>query len=99
MQWRLLTSESQLNEIISLSESTPCFIYKHSKRCSLSFIVKNQIESDWQEMHAMPAYFLDLVQYRQLSNLIAGKFNVLHESPQILLIKDGRCIYHARTNS
>ncbi len=40
----------------------------------------------------LPLYFLDLIKYRDISNQIAQDFQVHHQSPQLLLIKDGECI-------
>jgi bacillithiol system protein YtxJ len=40
-------------------------------------------------------YLLDLIAYRSVSNLIADKLSVVHQSPQALLLKDGKCIYNA----
>ena len=68
-------------------------IFKHSTRCSISMMAKRRFELDWDTLPAdMPLYFLDLIKYRDLSNKIAQDFQVYHESPQLLLIKDGECI-------
>lgn len=93
--WRILTDLGQLNEIIELSNQQPVLIFKHSTRCSISrFALKNFVnEYDFSE-EELQAYFLDLLEYRSISNEIANRFEVMHQSPQILLIKDGKCIYH-----
>lgn len=92
--WRILTDLGQLNEIIELSNQQPVLIFKHSTRCSISrFALKNfENEYDFSE-EELQAYFLDLLEYRSISNEIANRFEVKHQSPQILLIKDGKCIY------
>jgi bacillithiol system protein YtxJ len=92
--WRILTDLGQLNEIIELSNQQPVLIFKHSTRCSISrFALKNfENEYDFSE-EELQAYFLDLIEYRNISNEIANRFEVMHQSPQILLIKDGKCIY------
>ena len=68
-------------------------IFKHSTRCSISMMAKRRFEMDMDKLPAdMPLYFLDLIKYRDLSALVAQDFHVHHESPQMLLIKDGDCI-------
>ncbi len=95
--WRILTDLGQLQEIDTLSFEKPVLIFKHSTRCSISrFALKNfEKEYDFSETTLIP-YFLDLLEHRAISNEIANHFNVMHQSPQILIIKDGKCIY---TNS
>jgi len=92
--WRLLTDLGQLNEAIELSHQQPVLIFKHSTRCSISrFALKNfENEYDFSGEKLQP-YFLDLLEYRNISNEIATRFNVMHQSPQILLIKEGKCVY------
>lgn len=92
MQWIALTSEEQLQEILERSATVPQVIYKHSTRCSISSMAKNRLERK-----ATPAgidfYYLDIFAYRPLSNKIAHDLDVHHESPQVLLIKNGQCVY------
>ena len=89
----MLREESDIEEIIKRSESKPQVIFKHSTRCSISMIVKKRFELDWDKLpENLPLYFLDLIKYRELSNKIASDFQVYHESPQLLLIKDGECV-------
>ncbi len=91
MNWTQLQSTDQLNEI----KKSPGYsiIFKHSTRCSISMMAKRRFELDWDSLpEELPLYFLDLIQYREISNQIAQQFNVYHESPQLLLIKDGECI-------
>jgi len=91
MNWTQLQSTDQLNEIKSLPGYS--IIFKHSTRCSISMMAKRRFELDWDSLpEEIPLYFLDLIQYREISNQIAQLFDVYHESPQLLLIKDGECI-------
>ena len=92
MNWIPLTSAEQLKEIELKSETVPQVIFKHSTRCSTSSMVLNRIERS-EIPNDVDFYFLDLIQYRAISNEVAELFDVYHESPQILLIKNGRCIY------
>ena len=91
MNWTQLNSTDQLNEI--KNQQGYSLIFKHSTRCSISMMAKRRFELDWEELpENMPLYFLDLIQHRDISNQIAQLFQVHHESPQLLLIKDGECV-------
>jgi bacillithiol system protein YtxJ len=59
-------------------------------------MVLNRLERSWNadEMEHVAIYFLDLIAHRDLSSLIAEKFNVYHESPQLLVINSGKCTYN-----
>ena len=92
MKWIQLTDEAQLNEIISKSQHKPQVIFKHSSRCSISSVALQRLQKA-QQPDSLDFYFLDLLAHRPLSNKVAEKFSVHHESPQILLIKNGKCIY------
>lgn len=92
MNWIDLYTPEQLSSIKDLSKNRPQVIFKHSTRCSISNVAKARLEKA-----AVPEqidfYFLDLLKHRQLSNQIAEEFDVHHESPQVLLIQNGECIY------
>ncbi len=92
MSWNLLQSADQLTQLIAQSASKPQLIFKHSTRCSISSMVLHRLEraglNDQLDWH-----LLDLIAHRQLSNHIAEHFDVWHESPQVLLIKQGECIF------
>lgn len=91
MNWTQLESPEQLNQI--KQQQGYSLIFKHSTRCSISMMAKRRFELDWEDLPAdMPLYFLDLIRYRDISNQVAQLFQVHHESPQLLLIKDGECI-------
>ena len=96
MNWIHLTDISTIDQIIKDSFDKPQVIFKHSTRCSISLMAKRKFEFEWDSLPAeTPVYFLDLLNYRSISNSIAELFNVHHESPQLLLIKDGECVYEA----
>ncbi len=91
MSWKQLTSLEQLDKIKNASGYN--VIFKHSTRCSISMMAKRRFELDWDSIpDNTPLYFLDLISYREVSNKIAEIFQVHHQSPQLLLIKDGECI-------
>jgi len=92
MNWTVLNTEEQLAEIINKSHSKAQVIFKHSIRCSISSMVKSRLEKS-EAPDSIDFHYLDLINYRSLSNKIAEDLNVYHESPQVLFIKDGECIY------
>ena len=93
INWINLTDLGQLNEIISSSNEKPVVIFKHSTRCSVSRMVLKQFENGFDLDDEVDAYFLDLLEHRAISNEIASRFGVYHQSPQLLLIKDGKSVY------
>lgn len=91
MTWTQLKSAEQLDQIKNASGYS--LIFKHSTRCSISMMAKRRFEMDWDSIpDNTPLYFLDLLNYREISNKIAEIFQVHHQSPQMILIKDGECI-------
>lgn len=92
MNWIPLRSQDELEQIITLSKDQPQVIFKHSTRCSISSVAKSRLERASAPQHAA-FYYLDLLSHRSLSNSIAERFSVEHESPQILVIKNGKCVY------
>ncbi|MCS7017619.1 MAG: bacillithiol system redox-active protein YtxJ [Cytophagales bacterium] len=98
MQWNCLSSLAELDNIVQLSYQQPVLIFKHSTRCSISATALHRLERHWDAANShnnMVPYLLDLIAYREVSNHIAERFGVRHESPQVLLIQQGKCIYHA----
>ena len=94
MNWITLNNIAQLEEIKSAQGCS--LIFKHSTRCSISLMAKKKFEFEWDSLpEETPVYFLDLLNHRDISNAIAEIFKVHHESPQLLLIKDGECIFEA----
>lgn len=91
--WKELTDEGQLDEIVKLSHEKPQLIFKHSTRCSISTMAKSRLERDWDLENVQP-WYLSLLAHRDVSNAIASKFSVEHESPQAIVLKDGKVIYH-----
>ena len=92
MHWIHLTDEEQLQQIISKSQARPQVIFKHSTRCSISAVALQRLQKTTQPSD-IDFYFLDLLANRDLSNLVASIFKVPHESPQVLVVRDGECIY------
>lgn len=99
VKWIALTNLQQLDEIISLSFQKPVVIFKHSTRCSISRMVLKQFESEFDLEDVVIPYFLDLLSYRVVSDEIASRFQVVHQSPQLLLIREGKSVYDASHNA
>lgn len=95
MIWIPIVDLGQLNEIILLSSEKPVLIFKHSTRCSVSRMVLKQFETEFDLEDLVTPYFLDLLEHRDVSNAIAEQFKVVHQSPQLLLIKNGMSVYDA----
>ena len=92
MNWIALTDDAGLEDIKQRSLEKPQVIFKHSTRCSISSMAKNRLErADAPE--TLDFHILDLIRHRDISGKIADDFRVEHESPQILLIKNGECMY------
>jgi bacillithiol system protein YtxJ len=92
MNWIPLQKDAQLQEIREKSSGRPQLIFKHSTRCSTSALIKSRLERG-QQPDLIDFYYLDLLSYRPLSDNITKSFIVEHESPQVLLILDGQCVY------
>lgn len=95
MNWNPLTSIDQLEEINTLSQTQPVVIFKHSTRCSISAASLSRLERKWdlQKAGDVKTYFLDLIAYREVSNKIAELYGVDHQSPQVLIIQNGKSVY------
>jgi bacillithiol system protein YtxJ len=92
MNWINLESEQQLDEIRERSAIRTQVIFKHSTRCPTSQLVKKRLERT-EPPQTIDFYYLDLISHRPVSNKVSEAFQVYHESPQVLVIRDGKCIY------
>jgi monothiol bacilliredoxin len=96
LPWEKLTSVDQLDSIVEESKATPVSIFKYSTRCGISRIVLRQFERAYDlNNDQMKLYFLDLIAFRNISDEISIKFQVMHESPQLIVIKNGVAVAHA----
>lgn len=103
MDWLPLVTNDQLEEINQRSFDPSLkgvMIFKHSTRCSTSSMALNKLERNWDLSNTVfPIYFLDLLKFPSLSSTIAMSYNIRHESPQVLVIRNGKCIYTASHSS
>jgi len=93
MHWIHLTDDDQLQKIVVRSQEKPQVIFKYSTHCHLSEVIFNRLQKNCCPDH-MDFHFLDLISHEDISKEISDKFHVAHQSPQILLIKEGECIFH-----
>ncbi|CAM3439270.1 Bacillithiol system redox-active protein YtxJ [Flavobacterium longum] len=94
--WINLTDKAQLADLALVSAAQPVLIFKHSTRCGISRMVLKQFEKEYNfDESQLQPYFLDLLNHRDISNAIAERFSVVHESPQILVIKSEKCVFDA----
>ena len=94
INWVHLTSIEEVERLDEYSRQRTCLILKHSTRCSISSIAKYRLEGDWDFAEEdLKAYYLDLIAYRRVSDHIAERYEVYHESPQVLLIAKGECFF------
>jgi bacillithiol system protein YtxJ len=92
MNWNDLLTTRQLDDIIQLSHQRPQVIFKHSTRCNISSIAWTRLKNAGK-LEGADFYYLDLLAHRPLSAQIATALDVSHESPQVLLVKNGKCVY------
>ncbi len=92
--WSNLTEENQIAEIIALSNSIPVYIFKHSTTCGISAQAKENLEISFKNTDKpFLLYYLDLLKYRSISNEVASKLNVHHQSPQLILVHNGEVAF------
>ena len=96
LTWIPLTTIHQLEEIKQQSNTKTVLIFKHSTRCGISSMVIKRFEAMFKEEHqSFSVYYLDLLNYRNISDEIGFTFQVMHQSPQLLIIKNGVSVFHA----
>jgi len=101
VDWITLDTVEQVDAIIELSHSKQVVIFKHSTSCGISKMVLKgfQRDIDSMDVDATNFYFLDLIAFRSVSNYIADKLEVRHESPQMIIIQNGKAVHDASHNT
>jgi bacillithiol system protein YtxJ len=93
--WKALDSVDQLAQLVVDSYVKPVAIFKHSTSCGVSAQAKFKLEQAWDiDPQNLDFYYLDLLQNRAVSNQIATELGVTHQSPQLIILKDGQPIFH-----
>ena len=91
MQWMELSSAAQFESLLGTEKVFA--VFKHSTRCSISSTARNRVERDWN--YEMPVYIVDVIRHRDLSNRIAELSGIRHESPQLIVFREGKPVYNA----
>ena len=95
LPWLPLTAIDQLETIAEQSKTKTQLIFKHSTRCGISRMVMNQFVSAYYADTNADLYYLDLLNYRAVSNEVGYKFQVIHQSPQLVVMRNGVAVAHA----
>jgi bacillithiol system protein YtxJ len=96
INWLPLTSLEQIEEIKKESKTSNILVFKHSTRCVISRMVIKQFEELFNEQNQqLKVYYLDLLNYRNVSDELGYVFQVMHQSPQLLVIKNEVSVYNA----
>jgi bacillithiol system protein YtxJ len=96
LSWKKINSIAELDEALAGTDAKPALFFKHSTRCSISSMALSRLEQNKDLSDAeMDLYFVDLIQHRDVSNSLAEKSNVVHQSPQAIVMKHGQVIHHA----
>ena len=94
--WQDFQAVDQLGEILRNSYERPQLIFKHSISCGISAQIQHQLLHSQEELSEIAdLHYLDLIRYRPASNEVAAQLGIPHQSPQVLLVKDGKVIYHS----
>ncbi len=93
--WYDLENKEEIKELSTASEKDVIVIFKHSTRCGISRMALRAFENeyDYAEDAPLRLYYLDLIKNREVSNAVAQEFNVQHESPQLIILKDGQVVH------
>ncbi|HIB48099.1 MAG TPA: bacillithiol system redox-active protein YtxJ [Flavobacteriaceae bacterium] len=98
--WHVLSEMQQLDEIAEISKTTPIAIFKHSTRCGISRMVLRNFESGYNlSDDQIKLYFLDLLSHRDISDEVGYRFQVIHQSPQLIVVKNGVAVANASHHS
>jgi len=93
--WQLLTSEEQLDEIAADSSGDLIAVFKHSIRCGISSMILRRFEREYDlELGDVKLYIVDILNHRHISDEVMKRFQVWHESPQLILLRNGKTLAH-----
>jgi len=95
IHWKSFDTATELDAIHEASFDKPQLLFKHSTRCSISSLAMHRLETQAADLNRTEEiHLLDLIQHRELSRKISEQYSVRHESPQLLVIYQGKCIHH-----
>lgn len=100
LHWEPLISADQITDLLGQSHEQTVFIFKHSTRCIISSMVLRDLESNADQLSEKGSWqYLDLIAYRECSNQVAEQLGVVHQSPQMIVLKNGSVIWEASHQS
>lgn len=91
MAWIKINAPEVFEKLIANSGQSPQFIFKHSTRCAISAMALNRLQETSKKNDI---YIIDVINNRDISNAVAQKLDVTHQSPQLLVVNEGVCKYH-----
>lgn len=95
-QWFELTHEETLEQVITASHTQPVVLFKHSRTCPISAMAREKlIKAKSEDLLTLPVYEIIVQQSRFISDEVARRWAIKHESPQVLVIYRNRVVYHA----
>ncbi len=93
--WKVIQTEEELLAALEQSKTRPVVLFKHSVSCGISAMAKHQLEQDWDFTDQdLSFYYIDLINFRPVSNKIATLLSVIHQSPQVILVKNGKAVFN-----
>lgn len=99
INWIEVRDAASLDAIFNGNDGRPALLFKHSTRCSISSMALSRFESEWElSPEQCDLYYIDLIAYRPVSNYIAERSSVMHQSPQAILLINGKVKYHNSHN-
>ncbi|HBB48360.1 MAG TPA: bacillithiol system redox-active protein YtxJ [Flavobacteriaceae bacterium] len=100
MPWAVLIRPDQINDLLNQSHEQTVLVFKHSTRCIISSMVLRALESNADQLSGLGNwYYLDLIANRACSNQVAQQLGVIHQSPQLIILKDGAVVWEASHQS
>ncbi len=95
LNWNKITAEEELRHFLNENEK-PILFFKHSTRCSISSMALSRLEGDWEQKESScELVFIDLIAFRSVSNLLSETTGIQHQSPQVIIWKNGKVLHYA----
>lgn len=95
LNWTLIETIEALEKAIARTNDRPALFFKHSTRCSISSMALSRFEKEWNDENHCDLYFIDLISHRDVSNKLSEETNIVHQSPQVIVVKEGSAVYDA----
>ncbi|MBN31995.1 MAG: bacillithiol system redox-active protein YtxJ [Crocinitomicaceae bacterium] len=95
MKWNTLESMKDWTAALEASDEQPVVVFKHSNRCNISRMALKLTEQRWELPACVKPFLLDLLNHRTVSNAISQDLETEHQSPQLLLVRNGKTVHCA----